>query len=122
MKKIFFLGFLSFLIAIVALPTAFLLAQGTTFTYNDHGRRDPFWPLISPSGAILIYDANVTFSDMILEGIIYDPQGEKLAIINTKVVKAEDNVGGFFVVKIEPNYVVLSKDGQEFTLRSKKEK
>jgi hypothetical protein len=122
MRKFLLLGFLSFLIAIVVLPATLLSAQGTTFTYNDNGRRDPFWPLISPSGTILIYDSNVVFSDMILEGIIYDPKGEKLAIINTKVVKATDNIGGFLVVSIEPDYVVLSKDGQEFTLRSKKEK
>ena len=122
MKKYFFMIVFLLIMGMVADADDLSTAQGNGFVYRDNGRRDPFWPLVSPSGAILIYDANVAFADMILEGIIYDPKGEKLAIINTKVVKINDQVGGFLVVAIEPDRVFLSKDGQTFILRPKKEK
>jgi len=122
MRKYFLLSILFLFIASFVLFVSFSSAQNKDFIYSDNGRRDPFWPLISESGTILIYDTNVEFSDMILEGIIYDPKGEKLAIINTKVVKPLDSIGGFFVAVIEQDHVVLRKEGQEFILRSKKEK
>lgn len=99
----------------------FLMAEDNVFVYNDNGRRDPFWPLVSPSGAILVYDESVEFSDMTLEGIIYDPNGERLAIVNSKIVKPLDNVGGFLVSSIQEESVTLQKDGKEFILKLKKE-
>ncbi len=122
MKKNCYRRFLFLLIAIMVVSFDLLSAQGANFIYQDNGRRDPFWPLISPGGTILIFDANVTFSDIILEGIIYDPKGQTLAIINTKVVKETDTIGGFLVVTIGSDHVLLRKEGQEFMLRSKKEK
>jgi hypothetical protein len=122
MRKCFLSGIFLLFVALVLLFPDFLSAQGTKFTYSDHGRRDPFWPLISASGTILIYDANVEFSDMTLEGIIYDPKGDKLAIINTKVIKSSDHIGGFLVVSVEQDHVILRKDGQQFILKQKKEK
>lgn len=95
-------------------------AKDGAFTYDSHGRRDPFWPLISSGGTIIIYDGDVDFSDMILEGIIYDPKGERLAIINARVVKVSDDIGGFLVSSITPDHVVLRKDGRDFILKQKK--
>ena len=96
-------------------------AQDSGFVYNDNGRRDPFWPLISPSGAVLVYGESVEFSDMTLEGIVYDPNGERLAIVNSKIVKASDYVGGFLVVSVQEDSVTFQKDGKEFILKLKKE-
>jgi len=117
MKKYIFLFIIFFVIGSEALS-----AQEEPVVYGDHGRRDPFWPLISSSGAVLVYDANLDIADVVLEGIIYDPNGEQFALINSKVVKSSETIGGFFVVLIEEDRVVLRKDGQEFILRSKKEK
>lgn len=117
MKRYFLLIFTFFIVSVGNVS-----AQEKALTYGDHGRRDPFWPLISSSGAVLAYDDNLDFSDIILEGIIYDPLGEQIALINSKMVKTSDTIGGFLVVSIEQDRVVLRKDGQEFILRSKKEK
>jgi len=122
MKKYLSAEILFLFVACVMTAGTLCFAQETSFVYGDHNRRDPFWPLLSPSGAILSYDNNLDFSDVVLEGIIYDPKGDRFAIINSKVVKMSDNVGGFLVVLIEKDRVVLSKDGQEFILRSEKEK
>lgn len=121
MKKNILIVMLFFVSAGLVLSVGFLTAQDNIFVYNDNGRRDPFWPLVSPSGAILVYDESVEFSDMTLEGIIYDPNGERLAIVNSKIVKASDNVGGFLVSSIQEESVTLQKDGKEFILKLKKE-
>lgn len=114
-----------FLILTVSLVVIFcahnLMAESTSFVYNDNGKRDPFWPLVSPGGAVLVYGEDVEFADMTLEGIIFDPKGERLAIVNGKVVKPSDSVGGFVVFSVQEDSVVLQKDGQEFILQLKKE-
>jgi hypothetical protein len=107
--------------AFVALLAGFLSAQENAFVYNDHGRRDPFWPLVSTSGTILVYDESIEISDMTLEGIIFDPQGERLAIINSKIVKVSDHIGGFLVSSIEQDKVILKKEETTFVLKLKKE-
>ena len=111
------IGILSGILLLSAFPA---FAQDG-FVYDAHGRRDPFWPLVSTSGAILSYHNDLKLDDMVLEGIIYDPKSEKFAIINSRVVKASDDIGGFLVVAVYPDSVVLSKQGQEFTLNLKKE-
>jgi len=110
----------SFLVGILLLSASSLFAQ-EVFVYDDHGRRDPFWPLVSASGAILSYDDDLKLEDMVLEGVIYDPKGEKFAIVNSRVLKVSDTIGGFLVAAVNPRSVVLSRQGQEFTLNLKKE-
>ncbi len=102
------------------LSAALAIAQ-EDFMYDSHGRRDPFWPLVSSSGAILSYDDSLQFSDMVLEGVIYDPDGERFAIINSRVVKIEDRIGGFVVTAVNQDSVTLYRQGQEFSLNLKKE-
>jgi len=38
--------------------------------YDDHGRRDPLWPLVTSSGAVMNYESEVFVCDLVLEGII----------------------------------------------------
>lgn len=89
------------------------------FTYDDRGKRDPFAPLVGPGGALISYDSEMTISDMHLQGIIGDAQGS-IAIINGKVVKASEMVGGYQVHSIGTDEVDLVKDQQHFTLKLKK--
>jgi len=95
-------------------------AQDSDFVYDDHNQRDPFWPLVTPGGAIVNYETNFTVSEMVLEGVIVDARGG-LAIINGTVVEQGKQIGAYVVQKIEPDRVVLVKDGQESVLRLKKE-
>ena len=89
--------------------------------YDDHGKRDPFWRLVSAGGAILNYDNDLSISDMILEGIIQDRSGKNLAIINSKVVTVGDKVGLFVVLDIGRDGVTLNKGQETFVLKLKKE-
>lgn len=96
-------------------------ADDAPFVYKDRGRRDPMWPLVTPSGAIMSYESEMFVSDMILEGIIVDPSGQNLAIINGVIVKNWDKVGQYIVKNISTTSVVLIKGQEEFILKLKKE-
>lgn len=89
--------------------------------YDSHGRRDPLWPLVSPSGSILSYETEFQVTDMNLEGIISGAGGQNLAIINGQIVQGNDRLGPFTVTRIEKDSVVLRKDQQIFELKLKKE-
>ena len=95
-------------------------AQQDNFTYDNHGKRDPFGPLVSSTGALLAYDAELTVSDMNLEGVLADPQGHNMAIINGKVVKSADQMGPWQVGAIGADNVDLIKDGEKINLKLKK--
>jgi len=91
------------------------------FVYNDNGKRDPFMKLVTADGVIISYDMDLLVADLTLEGIIFDPQGNSLAIINGKIVKTDDKIGLFTVSGIEQNKVFLSKGQENFVLELKKE-
>lgn len=111
-KKIFML--------LVLIQVAFpVLAEEGVFIYNDNGKRDPFLPLVSPSGAFLNYDSDFQIVDLSLEGIMEDASGN-LAIINGRIVKEGEAVGNFQVGKITSKTVSLLKEGQSFILKLKK--
>lgn len=91
------------------------------FVYDDHGKRDPFWNLVTPAGVVMNYDSDVQLSDLTLVGIISGKDGENLAIINNTIVKSKDNIGLFVVDKIEQDKIFLIKGEQSFVLKIKKE-
>ena len=101
--------------------SVFAYAETASFLYNDHGKRDPLWPLVTVSGAIMNYETEVFVSDLVLEGIIIGEGGNNLAIVNGVVVKRNDRVGQYTVSEINSSAVVLMKGQEKFTLRLKKE-
>ena len=96
-------------------------AQEADFVYDGHDKRDPFWPLVSPGGAIVNYENDLTISDMVLEGIIAGSGDNNLAMINGLVVQQGDKVGLFMIEKIEKDQVVLRKGEETAILKLKKE-
>ena len=96
------------------------LAAGYAFAYDDHGARDPFWPLISASGTIVNYGQDLSVSDMVLEGIVSDGNGQYTAIINGSIVQPGDMVGLFKIERIEAKMILLSKGNETFELNLKK--
>lgn len=98
-------------------------AAGDSFVYgvyDDHGRRDPFWPLVSAYGTMLSYETDYVITDLHLEGIMLGSSGsESLAIINGQVVKSKEKIGQFLVDEIQSDAVILKKEQQTFELRLK---
>ena len=118
-KKVFLVIFSIFIFALSAFAQE---EPGESFSYDSHGKRDPFWPLVSASGTILNYDKNLSFSDMTLEGIIYEEGKNSLAIINSTIVKSGDNIGGYIVGEVKEEEAILLKGEEEIILKLRKEK
>jgi len=94
------------------------------FVYDAHNQRDPFMPLVTAGGAIVMTETSYTLSEMVLEGVVTsgsnDGQGG-MAIINGTVVEQGRKFGAYTVEKIEEDKVTLQKEGQISVLRLKKE-
>ncbi len=96
------------------------MADDAPFVYDPHGARDPFSPLVTAGGAMVAYEADFAVSEMALEGIISDAGG-CAAIINGAIIEPGKMIGLYKVERIEPDRVVLQKDGVTSVLQLKKE-
>ena len=109
------------IVLMLTAAAAFLAqAEEVKSGYDAHGQRDPFEPLITAKGESRDVVAGGPASELVLEGIILDGQGGQ-AIVNGEVLEPGKTLGEYTVQKIEPDRVVLMKDGQEIELRLKKE-
>lgn len=111
---------MNFIILVVLLSFSNLVYAQEAFVYDDHGKRDPFVPLVSSSGMVVTYDEDLSLNDLILEGIVADSSGNNAAIVNGKVVKAHDQIGPYTVDVIGTDHVEFLKGTQRFTLKLKK--
>ncbi|MFH1202619.1 MAG: hypothetical protein V1674_07065 [Candidatus Omnitrophota bacterium] len=97
-------------------------SKARRFAYDDKGLRDPFYPVVSPEGYLLVnLEPATEMSDIKLEGIIYDPQGVSFAIVNGTVVREFEMIGGFKLKTIEKNEITLEKNDQIYKIQLKKE-
>ena len=95
-----------FIIVVICLISSTALAQEVSFTYKEDGR-DPFIPLVSKDGKLMVtYGAINSINDVILEGILFDSEGESVVIMNDLVLKANDQIGN---MKIKANIDINRK-------------
>ena len=110
-----------FILTLIILLSHPVLAEQASFVYDDHGRRDPFGPLVTSTGVMFSYDSDYSPSELVLEGIISDAQGSNLAIINGRVIKLNEQIGKYKVTKINKDSITLTTDKQKFEVKLKKE-
>lgn len=101
-------------------------ASEDKFVYNSHNKRDPFVSLVQ-----IIPEENeekpedtkrlLNLTQIRLEGIICDPASGLEAIINSKVLRAGDEMDGFKVLEILSDRVVLEVFGEKEIIRLKEE-
>lgn len=95
-------------------------ASVSEFTYQDNGNRDPFISLVTNDGRILPGARTITESgDVELEGIIWDPSGKSMAIINGKLVKEKQRIMNMQVLKIKKASIILQKEGKVMVINLK---
>ena len=84
-----------------------------TFAYNPAGHRDPFVPLVRDGRLVGVAPggARGAASKPVLYGILWDPGGQSIALINDAEVKVGDAVGGYRVKEIRQDAVVLINGG-----------
>jgi hypothetical protein len=107
-------------VIIVLLVSNAAYAQEEGFVYDDHGRRDPFWQLVSPTGTVFNYETDFLITDLALEGVMAGTEGENAAIINGRILRIKDAVGQFIVERIDEDSVILKKGKQKFQLKLEK--
>jgi type II secretory pathway component PulC len=90
------------------------------FIYDSQGNRDPFMALLTKDGRpVTVYGSISSIGDVVVEGILFDPQGGSFVIINDMILKHGDSISGVTVKKIEINSVVLSFKGEDHTFKIK---
>ena len=106
-KKIIFIS-LAFLVVL----SGYTANYDYSFTDED---RDPFYPLISQKGQVLI-PREVSVANLFLRGIIYS-KDSPLAIVNDEILKEKDLIGEYRIEKIEKKRVILKKGSEKVILK-----
>ena len=88
-------------------------AQGA-FRYDARGLRDPFRPLIQDGRVVGVSGRSLSTAERdqpVLYGILWDPGGSSMALINDLEVKVGDTVNGYRVTEIRQDAVVVTDEG-----------
>ena len=106
-------GILTAVLARAADETVVPKSKGAGFTYDPHGQRDPFVPLVRDGRLVATTPGmRLESSKPVLAGILWDPGGQSVAIINEEEVKVGDAIGGYKVSEIRKDAVVLTNGGK----------
>lgn len=95
-------------------------AQEEKYTYIYQGKRDPFVSLISPAGYLLNLEPQDN-NTLQLEGIMFDPKGSSMAIINGELLRVGDTLGDVLVTGIEPDRVTVIKNNEKIVVELRRE-
>ncbi len=105
-------GFMMVGLAAGAVSAAAGSAQKASFRYDAGGRRDPFVPLILNNrllGSGTQHSGDP--SKPVLRGILWDPHGQSIALIDDLEAKVGDAVREYRVRSITKDEVVLEGEG-----------
>lgn len=113
---------LSVVITFYSLTASIYLTGAEQFKYEGKDRRDPFVPLVNEQGKITTSSSAVgSIKDIVLEGIVWDPKGGSIVIINQNILKEQDFIGDYQLTKIESDRVILKKANKEYVVELVKE-
>ena len=88
------------------------------FVYDAKGHRDPFIAFVRDGKLIGTQKgAPLDTSKPVLYGILWDPHGQSIAMLNDTEVKVGDTVGIYEVLEIRQGAVVLSAGGEPVVLQ-----
>lgn len=88
------------------------------FHYDPQGHRDPFITLVREGRRVDVPKGmNGATTKPVLYGILWDPNGNSIALINDGEAKVGDAIGGYRVVEIRQDGVVLSNGGEPVVLQ-----
>lgn len=78
------------------------------YKYEAGERRDPFIPLIMSQQRISLgLEAVETVDDVKFEGVIFDPSGSSIAVLNGEIVKEGEKIHNVEIVKIYDNSITV---------------
>ena len=78
------------------------------YIYYTKGRRDPFVPLVlGEKRAYLGLESVEMLDDVKLEGIVFDPFGKSMAMLNGEVVEEGNKIHNIEIIKIYDDAIVI---------------
>ena len=83
-------------------------------SYDAHGKRDPFVPLVTlttKQAAGLLGVESI--DEIVIEGIVYDPKHGSVVVVNGSILKEGEDLGNVKVIRIQPDGAVFSINGTE---------
>lgn len=92
-------------------PMGFIHAND--LSYDDGKRRDPFIPLL---GSTRVPQYSAASTELSVGGIIYDPSGGSIAVLNGESYQEGDQVGNLTLISILKDRIVLKQEDKEKTL------
>ena len=95
--------------------------SATVPVYEKGNKKNPFIPIITNDGQLLNIEDEDKEVSFVLEGIIYDKDGNSMAIINGQILGKNDTILDIKIVEVRKDSVVYVKDGEIFILNAKKE-
>lgn len=106
-------------LAAAALFTADTFAA---YQYDDHGKRDPFVPLVTTVAqkkrvAFPPLKEVASIDELRLEGVAAGAGGARTAIMNGEIVREKTRVGVLEIVKVADRSVVVVLGGKEYTVK-----
>ena len=87
------------------------------YRYDPGTARDPFVALVRDGRVVGGVGLGQTdLSKPVLFGILWDPGGKSIALVNDTEAKVGDVIGPYRVVEIRPDAVILSDGGEPLVL------
>ncbi|MBN1493922.1 MAG: general secretion pathway protein GspB [Candidatus Omnitrophica bacterium] len=100
----------------VTIVYASIIDERASISYDEGGHRDPFRPLIGKDIELTQVTYLKSVDDLMIEGILVDPDKGSVAIINGQVLREGNFIGGFRIDTIENNKVIFSRDDKTYTI------
>ena len=101
--------------------SAQVVTQNTAPKYEKGDKKNPFIPIITNDGQLINIEDEDKEIQFNLEGIIFDKEGQSIAIINGQILEKNDTILDAKIVEIRKDSVVYVKDGEIFVLNLTKE-
>jgi type II secretory pathway component PulC len=96
-------------------------SESTAPKYDRGRKKNPFIPIVTNDGQLINVQDEDKETKFNLEGIIYDKEGQSMAIINGQILRKNDSILDAKIVEVRKDGVVYVKDGEIFILNAKKE-
>jgi len=111
-----------FIIYFISLLTLNTFAYADNFVYNSHEKRDPFVPpylqdQVKKKSQDKSIKKTVDYRSIMLQAVVYDPEGESAVIINGQIMKINDKTDFFVVKDIMNDRAVVEVFGERKVLK-----